>query len=142
MIVVAAFVALSEGLAVGVGFAALVVLLTVATRLAALTATGNWSGAYQWAMVLGVAAAGAYEAFPISLRGGTALAVVLGLGMGLFIGLLAAALAETVAALPVAGRRLHLNVYLPRLVLAVVWGKALGAVAWFLVPGLFTRPPA
>lgn len=126
----------------GAGFAALIVLLTAGVRLASATGTRAWSIAYEWALALGATAAGAYEAFPRSVHGGVPLAIGLALGMGVFVGLLAAALAETVAALPVAGRRLRLTRYLPTLVFAVIWGKALGAVAWALVPGLFTRPPA
>jgi stage V sporulation protein AB len=135
-------VAGAEGVAVGAGFAALVVVLRVAVRLAALTRTGEAARAYQWAMVFGAAAAGAWEAWPEPLRGGVPLAAALALGLGTFVGLLAAALAETAAALPLAGRRLGLTRYLAALVLAVVAGKAAGAVAWLLVPGLFARPPA
>ncbi len=142
MIVLAGFVALAEGAAVGAGFAALVVLLTVGVRLAAATGTRRWAAAYQWALALGTVAAGAQEAFPSPLRGGVPLAVVLALGMGMFVGLLAGALAETVAALPIAGRRLRITRYLPVLVFAIICGKALGAVVWALVPGLFARPPA
>ncbi len=142
MVFWAAWIALAEGVAVGAGFAALVVLLAVGVRLAAVTRTEDWAPAYQWALALGAAAAGAQEALPGSLHGGRALAAVLGLGMGMFVGLLAAALAETVAALPVAGRRLGVTRYLPVLVFAVICGKALGAVLWALIPTLFTRPPA
>ena len=59
----------------------------------------------------------------------------------MFVGMLAAALAEVAAALPVAGRRLGLEHHLPRLVVAVALGKTLGAIAWLTLPSLFTRPP-
>lgn len=132
---------LAEGLAVGAGLAALVVVLAIGVRLAAATGTLRYAGAYQWALVAGGAAAATDQAWPLDLHGGTLLAVVLGLGMGLFIGMLAAALAESASALPVAARRLGLLPYLPRLVVAVALGKALGAAAWLVVPGLFSRPP-
>lgn len=141
MLGLAAVAALAEGIAVGVGFAALVVLLMVAVRLAQITGTERWASAYQWAMALGALAAGLEEARPMALRGGPPLAVALSLGMGLFIGLFVGALTETVAALLLAGHRLGLARYLRRLVLAVVGGKVLGALAWFLIPSLFTRPP-
>lgn len=141
MILPAALAAAAEGLAVGAGLAALIVVLSVGVRLASLAGTLHWAGAYQWALVLGAVAAAAYEVHPYHLRGGAVLAGVLGLGMGLFIGLLAAGLAETVAALPVLGRILGLRDFLPRLVLAFALGKLLGAVLWLAVPSLFSRPP-
>lgn len=137
----AALTGLAEGLAVGAGLAALVVFLAVGLRLGAATGTLAWARAYQWALSLGAAAGAAYEVWPFTLRGPTVLAVVLGLGMGLFVGMLAAALAETAAALPFAARRLRVAAYLPRLVLAVALGKTLGAVLW-LLPALHARPPA
>ncbi len=138
----AALAAFAEGLAVGSGLAALVVLLAVAVRLARITGTPGWSRAYEWALVLGSAAAASYEVWPWSLHGPRVGAAALGLGMGLFIGLLAASLAEVVAVVPLASRRLGLVAYMPRLVLAVALGKTLGAVLWLLVPSLFSRPPA
>lgn len=138
----AALATFAEGLAVGAGLAALVVLLTVAVRLARLTATSGWGGAYQWALVLGTLAAASYEVWPWTLHGPAALAAVLGLGMGVFLGMLVSALAEVVAVVPRAARRFGLVANLPRLVLAVALGKTLGAVLWLLLPGLFARPPA
>jgi stage V sporulation protein AB len=142
MAALAGVVALAEGAAVGAGFAALLVVLSIGTRLAAATGTWGWAAAYEGALALGAVAAGAVEAFPRPWDAGLGAAAALGLGMGLFVGLLAAALAEAVAALPVAARRLGVVRYLPRLVLAVVSGKALGALAWLAVPGLFARPHA
>jgi stage V sporulation protein AB len=136
-----ALVGLAEGLAVGAALAALVVLLAVAIRLAVVTGTEQWVHAYQWALVLGALAAAGYEAWPYSLHATWGMAAVLGLGMGLFIGLVVAGLAETVGSLVLAGGRLGLARQLPRLVIALVLGKAVGAVLWFLVPGLFSRPP-
>ena len=138
----AAVATFAEGLAVGAGLAALVVLLTVAARLARITATSGWARGYQWALVLGTCAAASYEVWPWSLRGPRALAAVLGLGMGVFLGMLVAALAEVVAVVPRAARRFGLVGHLPRFVLAVALGKTLGAVLWLLLPGLFSRPPA
>jgi stage V sporulation protein AB len=132
---------LAEGVAVGAALAALVVLLSVAIRLAAVTRTEGWVRRYQWAIVVGALAAAAYEVWPYSLHGPAAVAGVLGLGMGTFIGLVVAGLAESVGALVLAGGRFGLRRYLPLLVVAVVLGKALGAVLWFTVPGLFNRPP-
>ena len=116
-------------------------VLSIGVRLASVTGTLRWARAYQWALTAGVVAAATYEVVPYHLRGGDALAVTLGAGMGLFVGMLAAALAEVVAALPVAGRRLGLERHLPRLVVAVALGKTLGAIAWLTLPGLFARPP-
>jgi len=137
----ASVVGAAEGLAVGSGLAALVVVLAIGARLAAVTGTPHWARRYQWALALGGMAAAAALAFPVHVHGTLALAAFLGLGMGLFVGMLAAGLAESVAALPVLGRRLGLRAFLPRLVIALALGKLLGAVAALAVPGLWVRPP-
>ncbi len=141
LIVLVALVGLAEGVAVGAALAALVVLLAVAIRLAVVTGTETWVTSYQWALVFGALAAAAYEVWPYSLHGPLVLAVLAGLAMGTFIGLVVAGLAETVGSLVLAGHRLGLRRYLPLLVVALVLGKAVGAVLWFSVPGLFSRPP-
>lgn len=141
MIAVVAALGAAEGLAVGAGLAALVVLLAIGVRLAAATGTPHWVRSFQWALTLGGMAGASTMVFVSPVHGTDALAVPLGLAMGLFTGLLAAGLAESAAALPVLGRRLGLVAFLPRLVVAVALGKLVGAVAWLLVPGLFARPP-
>lgn len=141
LIVLAGLMGMAEGVAVGAALAALVVLLAVAIRLAVVTGTEAWVTGYQWALVFGALTAAAYEVWPYSLHGPVVLAVLAGLGMGTFIGLVVAGLAETVGSLVLAGHRLGLRRALPFLVAALVLGKALGAVLWFSVPGLFSRPP-
>lgn len=73
-----------------------------------------------------------YE-FPVPLgtvAGGLVLAVF-GVAVGIFVGCLVMSLAETLNALPVVTRRIHLAVGLQYIILAVAIGKMCGSLAFF-----------
>ena len=65
-----------------------------------------------------------------SLPGQTALGVF-GLSVGIFVGCLVMSLAETLKALPVISRRIHLAVGLQYLILSIGLGKLVGALIYF-----------
>jgi stage V sporulation protein AB len=138
----AAAIGLAEGLAVGTAFVSFLVALEIVPRLARLTGTEAWSPAYEAAVVLGALAAALDEARPLALGAPPALVVPVAAAMGAFVGMAAAALAEVVGVLPVLSRRLGLGAWLGWLILALVAGKTAGAVLWWAVPSLWSRPPA
>ena len=57
--------------------------------------------------------------------------IVMGLSVGIFVGCLFMSLAETLKALPVVSRRIHLAVGLQYIVLAIALGKSCGALLYF-----------
>ena len=70
----------------------------------------------------------------IPLAGETAgqlLMTAAGLGSGVFVGCLVMSLAETVKAVPVLNRRLHLSVGIQYMILAIALGKMAGALVQF-----------
>lgn len=139
MSAVVALVGLAEGLAVGAAFVAIVTLLRVVPRLSQIC--GGHRLAYEVALALGAVAGAVDEAMPLNLHlEGLAVATV-GLLDGIFIGLIAGAVAEVAAILPLAGRRLGITRWLLWLVVALALGKAAGATLWWAVPSLHRPLP-
>lgn len=58
--------------------------------------------------------------------------MIAGVSCGIFVGCLVMSLAETLKALPVLSRRLHLSVGLPYVILAIAAGKCAGSLYYFL----------
>lgn len=58
--------------------------------------------------------------------------MIAGMSCGIFVGCLVMSLAETLKALPVLSRRLHLSVGLPYVILAIAAGKCAGSLYYFL----------
>lgn len=66
------------------------------------------------------------------LFGGQVMLTVWGLSIGIFVGCLVMSLAETLKALPVLCRRIHLAVGLQYVICAIAVGKCAGAMVYFL----------
>ena len=66
------------------------------------------------------------------MLGGNMLLVGWGLSIGVFVGCLVMSLAETLKALPVFGRRIHLAVGLQYVIAAIAAGKLAGSVLYFV----------
>lgn len=56
---------------------------------------------------------------------------IYGLAVGIFVGCLVMSLAETLKALPVISRRIHLAVGLQYVILAIALGKLIGSLVYF-----------
>ena len=61
--------------------------------------------------------------------------IIMGLATGVFIGSLAAALAEALDVIPVMSRRTHLRSGLTIFIYAFAFGKLIGALYYWLYPG-------
>ena len=73
-----------------------------------------------------------YE-FPIYMGAliGPVFLIAAGLSVGIFVGCLVMSLAETLKALPVISRRIHLSVGLQYLILGLAAGKLTGSLVYF-----------
>jgi stage V sporulation protein AB len=135
-------VGLGEGLVVGSAFVSFIVAIGVVDQLSRLTGTPARGGAYEAAIAFGATAAALDEAHPLRLHLSAPVVAAVALGMGVFLGLVAAGLTEVIDVLPVLSRRLGLRRGLRWLVWALVAGKTLGTVLWWAIPSLWGRPPA
>ncbi len=122
-------VGISFGTAVAAGLFAFITTIGVVTRLAAGTKTAKYVTLYETIAIFGVTLANGMDLFQWSITLGDLFRIVCGLFFGVFVGCLAAALAEVVNVFPVMTRRIKLTVGMPFLVLAFALGKGFGA--WY-----------
>jgi len=122
-------VGISFGAAVAAGLFAFITTVGVVTRLAAGTKTAKYVMLYETIAIVGVTVANMVDLFQWQFAGGVMFRSVCGLFSGVFVGCLAAALAEVVNVFPVMARRIKLKVGMAYLVLAFALGKGFGA--WY-----------
>lgn len=122
-------VGISFGVAVAAGLFAFITTVGVVTRLAAGTKTAKHVMLYESIAIVGVTAANLVDLFQLQFAGGVIFRALCGVFSGVFVGCLAAALAEVVNVFPVMTRRIKLTVGMAWLVLAFALGKGFGA--WY-----------
>ncbi|HET7522433.1 MAG TPA: stage V sporulation protein AB [Bacillales bacterium] len=122
-------IAFANGLIVGAGFVAFLLVLGIIPRLMQLTKTGRFVQAYEWSVISG-AVIGTW----LGLRG-TELnlsfiwLVPVGLASGIFVGMLAAALTEVLNVLPILAKRVGITEHkIIILLMALVLGKIVGSI--------------
>ncbi|WP_175384362.1 stage V sporulation protein AB [Bacillus sp. FJAT-27225] len=130
--VTAVFIALSGGLAVGSGFVAFLTVLGIIPRLSQISKTADKAVWYEAAIILGTVA-GIYGSLRDPVFGLPAfLLVFLGLAGGVFVGMIAGALAEVLNVIPILAKRLNLDGEVIILLMAVVLGKIAGSLFQWL----------
>jgi stage V sporulation protein AB len=92
--------------------------------------------AYELAMAAGATVAAVRLVYPFQFALGAFTAGVAGITMGMFVGMLASALAETIGVVPVVARRTGLGNWITKLIWLVVVGKILGSLIYWLYPPL------
>ena len=123
------FVGISFGVAVAAGLFAFITTVGVVTRLAAGTKTAKHIMLYETVAIFGVTLANGFDLFRWEVPCGLICRSLCGLFSGVFVGCLAAALAEVVNVFPVMTQRIKLKVGMAYLVLAFALGKGFGA--WY-----------
>ena len=131
-ILLAIFIGLSAGLAVGAGFVAFITVLGIIPRLMQLTKTMKMIVHYEGAVVIGSVSGtwlGLQEPIlPLPVP----FLALLGLLYGIFIGMLAAALYEVLDVIPILSKRIRLDDRILYLIMALVLGKVFGSLFhWF-----------
>lgn len=127
-----AFIGLCAGGVIAAGVFAFLAIIGVFPRLIGKTKTNRHILLYETAIILGGIIGNIvdlYE-FPI-LFGGNLLLGIFGLSVGIFVGCLVMSLAETLKALPVMNRRIHLAVGIQYVILAIGIGKLVGSLFYF-----------
>lgn len=119
---------LAGGFAVGSGFVAFITVLSILPRLVQMTQSQSCLRLYEWAIILGVLCFTWLDFFHWVIYGPKWTQLILGLLMGLFIGMLAAALTEVVNVIPILSRRLKMYEYLFFLLMAMAIGKTFGSL--------------
>ena len=130
-----AFFGLCAGGVIAAGVYSFLAIIGVFVRLMGKTGTRKHIILYETVIVLGGVLGNIvdiYE-FPIYMGSfiGTIFLAVAGVCVGIFVGCLVMSLAETLKALPVISRRIHLAVGLQYLIFALAAGKLTGSLVYF-----------
>lgn len=122
------FIGLCGGLLVAGGLYAFFVLIGVVTRLAAGTTTAKYIMLYEDMALLGGTIGNLLYLYPFSLPLGNVFLGIYGLGAGIYVGCLAAALAEVINMLPVLSERVKLKKGMAGIMVMFALGKAAGSL--------------
>ena len=135
------FFGLCAGGVIAAGVFAFLAIIGVFPRVIGKSRTGSKILLYETVIILGGSLGNMvdlyeFPLFPGSSPGGSVPGQLL-LGIwsvfaGIFVGCLVMSLAETLKALPVISRRVHLAVGLPYLILCVALGKMCGSLFYFI----------
>lgn len=127
-----AFIGLCAGGVIAAGVFAFLAIIGVFPRLIGKTKTNRHILLYETAIILGGIIGNVVDLYEFSiLFGGNLLLGVFGLSVGIFVGCLVMSLAETLKALPVMNRRIHLAVGIQYVILAIGIGKLVGSLFYF-----------
>ncbi len=126
------FIGLSAGGIIAAGVFAFLAMIGVFPRIIGYTKTHKHIILFETCIILGGVLGNIFDIyeFPIGFGGNVALGTY-GLAVGIFVGCLVMSLAETLKALPVISRRIHLGVGLQYIILSLGLGKLLGSLVFF-----------
>lgn len=130
--VVTIFVGLASGIAVGSGFVAFITVLGIVPRLTQVSQTKRHMQKYERAIIFGAVVGSIFSLNEWSFSLTKWLLVPLGLFVGMFVGLLAAALTEVLNVLPILARRIGATQHVLVLLMALVLGKIVGSLFHWL----------
>ncbi len=119
------------GGATSAGFVAFITLLGVFEKLAEKYKALDKRIAIEALIILGVTMGNTVEIFRIPILIGSLGYFIYNLLGGIFTGYLAGALAETLAIFPIISRRFSIRNYLPYVLIASAFGRALGSIIQF-----------
>ncbi|MGV8145712.1 MAG: stage V sporulation protein AB [Alkaliphilus sp.] len=124
--VIVIIVGFASGTIVGSGIVALITLLDIVPRLAQLTKTYSKIRAYENTIILGATFGAIASITDFSVNANPVLTIIIGFYMGVFVGLLAAAIAEVMNVIPIIVRRNKIEGYVVYILFALIAGKIVG----------------
>ena len=126
-------IGISAGITVGSAIAAFFTLLEFIPRIVQVTETWDNIVFYEYAMVLGAVTGSilSYADFNFGLN--KFMAIMIGLLSGAFLGLFTSALAEVLNVIPVFARKFKVKHQLIYIIVALILGKVMGSLFYFLL---------
>ncbi|WP_281397296.1 stage V sporulation protein AB [Heyndrickxia vini] len=121
-------IGLSGGLIVGCGLVAFLSVLGIIPRLVQISKTAKMVYLYEWAFVLGSILGGWAQLRDVTFHLTVLLLIPIGLGCGVFVGMLAAALTEVINVIPILTKRIGIDGHLIIALMAIVFGKVCGSL--------------
>ncbi|WP_027340015.1 stage V sporulation protein AB [Halonatronum saccharophilum] len=133
---------LAEGVIVGMALVAFLMVLDVIPRLIRFTSTKSKIRLYQSVILIGALIGILIDFYDFALPNlfflNELLVVLSGLFFGIFVGLVAGALTEVLKVLPILSRRLGLKDEMKLMLSAIILGKALGSLVYWLFPQIWS----
>lgn len=127
-----ALLGLAQGITVGTAFAAFIVFLDLVYRLIQVTSTSKHLKIYQNTLIIAFSLFAFLDLFDYKLNLGLFAVILIGLTMGIFIGMLASALAEVLNVIPVLVKRLDGEKYIGYIIISIMAGKVIGSLIYWL----------
>lgn len=129
---IAAFIGLSEGIVVGSALVAFLTLLDIVPRLAQLSSSEGSMKLFERIIIFSGTIIPLVGFLEINLHIGNFLVGVIGFTTGIYIGSLAAALAEVTNVIPVLVNRFRLNNYVKYIFFSLASGKVVGSLIYWM----------
>ena len=133
------FLGFSAGIIIAAGIFAFLAIIGIFPRLIDVTRMKNHIVLCETMMIIGGILGNLMDLFRIpkfsqwfGFSIGTAVLGIFGSATGIFVGCLVMSLAETVKALPILSRRIHLANGLQYVIASVAVGKSLGSIIYFI----------
>ncbi|WP_347549781.1 stage V sporulation protein AB [Pseudalkalibacillus hwajinpoensis] len=127
-IILVMLIGFAEGIAVGAGFVAFLSVLGIIPRLTQLSKTIHLIRFYEWGIIIGAVLSSWLSLRNPILGLSKFVLIPIGLGAGVFIGMLAAALTEVLNVLPILTKRIGFIDKILILLMAIVLGKVFGSL--------------
>lgn len=127
------FIGIGGGILEGAGLAAFIALLDIIPRLAQLTKTNRFVRTYETVITISAVCISFSLFIKLSLNLNKYFLIPIGLCFGIYIGLLAGALAEVLNVLPVLERRLGIKKYVYYPIVAISLGKIVGSLIKWII---------
>ncbi|MGI6574480.1 MAG: stage V sporulation protein AB [bacterium] len=126
-------IGMAQGVAVGGALAAFITILDLVPRLLQLTQNQKYVFVSEIALLSGAMLGSFIYFFTIRVQLGLLPVLLVGFSAGVFIGLVAAALAEVLNVLPVLARRLQLLSHTGKIAAALILGKVMGSLLQWII---------
>ena len=125
---------LSGGAIVGTGISAFITILGVLVRVMDLSKTQRYGYVYKIAILLGSLVSTYIYIFELSIKANPVWLSIVGLFMGVFVGMVASALAETLDVLPFSSTYIGINRWVYLWIIALIFGKIIGSIIYWIIP--------
>lgn len=127
-----AFIGISAGGIIAAGVFAFLAMIGIFPRLIGKTGTYPRLMLYETMIIFGGLVGNVLYLHPFILGiGGKPVLAIFGFSVGVFVGVLVMSLAETLKAIPVMNRRIHLAVGFQYIIFIYAIGKMLGSLVYF-----------
>jgi stage V sporulation protein AB len=133
-------IGLASGTVIAGGIFAFITIIGIIPRIAQRTGTQKYITIYETAITIGGILGATTICVDYYLPIGNILVAIYSLAIGIFIGCLAVALAETIDVIPILSRRVGLQDGIAVFIIMIALGKMLGSILYYLVPGFYDLP--